>query len=236
MKSLMQICYEDFVANGAGQIRIVRDDGNISIDNPKRWFDQEFELSDMDKECLLSVANGTILDIACGTGVHMRYLQNRGREVYGVDISSFSVELAKMFGTKNVYEASFWDFDIGMKFDNAICMNGSIGFVENLDGVQRFLNKASHLLNDGGFLYLQGVDWRIDYTGKHKKYHEANVAAGRYPGIVRLHQEYGDIVEDEFEWIWVDTDTLEKLAREAGYRMARLKWYGAKYFMTLKKN
>ncbi len=235
MKSLMQICYEDFMANGDGQIRIVRDDGNVSIDSPRRWFDPGYELTDVDKSCLLEIGEGTILDIACGTGVHMRYLQRRGREVYGVDISSFSIDLAKKMGTKNVYAASFWDFDIGMKFDNAICMNGSIGFVGNLEGVRRFLVKAHGLLNDGGCLYLQGVDWRIDYTGKHSKYIQRNKERGIYPGIVRLHQEYGDVVEDEFEWIWVDVETLEILAREAGFAMIRLKWHRGKYFMILKK-
>lgn len=234
MKTIMEYCYEDYLQNGTGQIKIVRDDGNISIDNPERWFNPKYELSEIDIKCLSTIDNGSILDIACGTGVHMRYLQKQKREVYGFDVSEFSVILAKRMGTKNVYAESFWDFDINIKFDNAICMNGSIGFVGDVCKIGEFLRKCRTFLKTDGFLYLQGVDWRIDSMHKHAKYIQNNIEKGLYPGTVKFHQEYKDIRDEEFKWIWVDTDTLQEKAIQNGFKVANLKHFGAKYFITLK--
>lgn len=234
MKTIMEYCYEDYLQNGTGQIKIVRDDGNISIDNPERWFNPKHELSQMDIKCLSTIGNGNILDIACGTGVHMRYLQKQKREVHGFDVSEFSVMLAKKMGTKNVYAESFWDFDINIKFDNAICMNGSIGFVGDICKLEEFLRKCRTFLKKDGFLYLQGLDWRIDPMHKHAKYIQNNIEKGLYPGTVKFHQEYKDITDEEFNWIWVDTDTLQEKAIQNGFEVVNLKYFGAKYFITLK--
>ena len=234
MKSIMEYCYQDYLKNGTGQIKIVRNDGNVSIDDPRRWFDPKYELSAVDVECLSSIESGNILDIACGTGVHMRYLQNQGRKVYGFDLSEFSISLAKKMGTKNVYVKSFWDFDIGIKFDNAICMNGSMGFIGEISKLKDFMEKCHMFLKKGGFLYLQGVDWRIDPMKKHTEYIQNNIEKGVYPGVVTFHQEYKEIVDEEFKWIWIDTDSLREVAIESDFEIVSLKYFGAKYFFILK--
>lgn len=47
--------------------------------------------------CLYSLGlkGGRILDFGCGNGVHAQYFQERGFEVYGVDIISQAIDLAK---------------------------------------------------------------------------------------------------------------------------------------------
>lgn len=235
MKEFLEICYEEYRTKGLGKFEIIRDDGNVSFDDPARWFNPNYQLSDMDVECLNMLKDGDVLDVACGTGVHLRYLQKMDRIVYGFDISEFSIQLAKKFGAKNVYAVSFWDFKPDRLFDNVICMNASIGFIGNIDLLNDFLEKCKSFLKKGGFLYIQGVDWRIDPKGKHKSYIEKNIKFGIYPGTVKLHKQYGELNEEEFQWIWIDTDMLLEKANEVGFELIALKYFGAKYFMILRK-
>lgn len=236
MKSIMQLCYEDFLRGQSGQFKIVRDDGNITVDDSGKWFNSDFELSKMDKECLNQLEDGNILDIACGTGVHLRYLQKLGKSVVGFDISEFSIELAKKMGAKNVYCDSFWNFKSIQKFNNLICMNGSIGFIGKIEKLEMFLKKCQEFLKESGYLYLQGVDWRIDPMKKHQQYIQNNIKNGIYPGVVKFHQEYKNIKEEEFLWVWIDPDTLLKAATNCEFELMRLTYYGAKYFIVLKNS
>lgn len=43
-------------------------------------------------------ARGTVLDVACGAGRHMRWFSSRGHPVVGVDRSPEAIEAAKAFG------------------------------------------------------------------------------------------------------------------------------------------
>ena len=235
MKDFLEVCYEEYRTKGLGNFNIIRDDGNVSFEDPARWFDPNYQLTGIDVECLNMLKDGNVLDIACGTGVHLRHLQKMNRNVYGLDISEFSIELAKKFGAKNVSLISFWDFKPTCLFDNVICMNASIGFIGSIHLLDAFLKKCRSFLRTGGFLYIQGVDWRIDPKNKHKPYIERNIKDGVYPGTVKLHKQYGELEEKEFQWIWIDTDMLLEKASQVGFEFITLKFFDAKYFMILKK-
>jgi SAM-dependent methyltransferase len=65
----------------------------------------------------------SVLEPGCGSGRMLVALADRGLEVVGIDRSPQMVELARerLGGRGEVHEADMTDFDLGRRFDGAVC-------------------------------------------------------------------------------------------------------------------
>jgi len=105
----------------------------------------------------LQSGGNTLLDVACGTGGHMTYLQDHF-QVSGLDLSQEMLAIArKKFPETPFYHENMIDFHLDTHFDIIICMYGSIGFVKTRPNLKLTLkNMARHLL-PGGLVII--VPW-----------------------------------------------------------------------------
>jgi SAM-dependent methyltransferase len=97
----------------------------------------------------------SVVDLGCGTGLHVRALTKRGFRAFGVDISKQNITLARrkvrQEGDRaNFVVASYYNFRPAERFDAAVCLNWSIP-VRN-DEVKRFLDNTRALLQPRGIL------------------------------------------------------------------------------------
>ena len=92
----------------------------------------------------------TLLDVACGTGGHITYLQDHFR-VSGLDLSQEMLAIArKKFPEAPFYHGNMIDFSLDTHFDIIICMYGSIGLVKTRANLKLALkNVVRHLLPGG---------------------------------------------------------------------------------------
>jgi len=110
-------------------------------------------------ELLSTVAPGaaTVLDVACGTGEHMRYLASQhGYVVHGLDIEPGFVEIAR----SKLPSARFWqrdmaDFELDVRFDAILCLFSSIAYLRELDRVERALDCFRRHLEPGGVALVE---------------------------------------------------------------------------------
>ena len=91
-----------------------------------------------------------ILDIASGTGGHSIPLAKRGYNVLGFDISKHMIKIAKGKGTGirnvNFKVRNVRKFNFGTKFDVAIWMFSSIGYLTDYNDLEKaFLSIRRHL-------------------------------------------------------------------------------------------
>jgi hypothetical protein len=95
-------------------------------------------------------------------------------------------------------------------------MNG-IGVVQNLDGLDRFLEQAHRLLKPDGQILLDSYDpgWTEDPEDTGSL--DATGATGRYLGEVRFQLEYKGRKGPALEWLFVDSETLAQHALKAGW-------------------
>ena len=79
---------------GEGGLEIVeRDDGYFDVSGgPKAWFSEYKDWSGHQRKAMRFV-KGRALDIGCGAGRHSLYLQGKGFDVMGMDISPWAVEV-----------------------------------------------------------------------------------------------------------------------------------------------
>lgn len=70
----------------------------------------------------------TLLDVACGTGEHARYLSEvHGFEVDGIDISPEMLARARAKCPRGRFDiADMTGFQLGRRYDGLLCMSGSI--------------------------------------------------------------------------------------------------------------
>lgn len=99
--------------------------------------------------------SGSLLDIACGTGQHHRFLK-QNFAITGLDISPEYIDIARAKNPECVYHVGdMRDFDLGERYDAIICVFSSIGYLESLDDLNRTLQAMARHLKPGGGLLIE---------------------------------------------------------------------------------
>lgn len=105
-----------------------------------------------EESALRKFAKGRILDIGCGTGYHLAFLQknNIGDELVGVDISKQMLQQARKKCGCKVIEAQAEDLPFPDKsFDTIICFNSTLNLCEYRKAaaeMARVLRKHGHAI------------------------------------------------------------------------------------------
>src|SRR4030095_14833049 len=77
----------------------------------------------------------SVLDVACGTGEHARFL-SVGYRVDGIDLNPAFVEIAKTKNPIGEYRvADMINFDLKKRYDVIICLFSSIGYVQTTENL-----------------------------------------------------------------------------------------------------
>lgn len=97
----------------------------------------------------------TMLDVACGTGGHLKYLKKHF-DVQGLDISPEYLTAARQkFPKIKFHQADMCDFELHQTFDVITCLFSSIGYVRTLENLQKAVACFYKHLNTPGLLILE---------------------------------------------------------------------------------
>ncbi|MDP1883885.1 MAG: class I SAM-dependent methyltransferase [Candidatus Moranbacteria bacterium] len=105
---------------------------------------------------LLACLNGNsrILDLGCGTGRLAGYMQAKGFEVVGVDLSEKMLEIAKRKHPEMGFIlVDMRELELEEKSFDAVCLAYSIFHFEKPEA-REILKRANVFLGSGGFLFL----------------------------------------------------------------------------------
>lgn len=99
----------------------------------------------------------SLLDVACGTGRHARWLAERhGFYVDGLDLQPDFVRIAQRnLPAGRVVQADMTSFDLERHYDAIICLFSAIGYVRTLENVTRTLARFRAHLADGGVVIVE---------------------------------------------------------------------------------
>jgi SAM-dependent methyltransferase len=106
----------------------------------------------------LGPARRHVLEPGCGTGRLLEALAARGLDVTGLDLSEPMAAYAReRVPGADIVVADMTDFDLGARFDGAICAISSVGLLST-DGLARHLGAmARHLEPGARYLVQQGL-------------------------------------------------------------------------------
>ncbi len=209
------LALKDFY-NGKKRAKVIfcRDDGLETKLLIQPFFRTSNYFSNLEKKAL-EICKGKILDIGAGVGPHSLELQKLGLEVHALDISPHACEIMKRRGVQHVYCSNIYDLDRN-SFDTILLLGNSIGFVENLNGMKRFLNYCKTLLNPSGMVLFDSKDIRQTTKRIHLEYHERNRKLGRYIGEIGCQMKYKGKLGDKFQLLHIDPETLYECALKVG--------------------
>jgi len=96
-----------------------------------------------------------VLDIACGTGGHLVYLEDRFM-VEGLDINEAMLVVAReKLPDIPIYEGDMHCFDLKRRYDAVICLFSAIGYADGIDGLQVVLSNCAKHTRSGGVVLIE---------------------------------------------------------------------------------
>jgi SAM-dependent methyltransferase len=204
-----------FEGDSGARLTVRRDDGLEFALPVGHFFRPAAEFTSLETTALAR-CRGRVLDIGAGSGLHSLALQARGLDVTALEISPDAVEVMIRRGVRDARCADVFQFREG-PFDTLLMLGHGIGVVEDLVGLDRFLELARRLLAPGGRLLLDSTDVRRTDDPRNRAYHEAKRRAGCYIGEVRIQLEFAGRNGPFCGWLHIDPGTLAERASQAGW-------------------
>ncbi len=128
-----------------------------------KWYDALYSFKDYAQESakIISLlkqehpAAHSVLDVACGTAEHDKYL-SKEYNVDGLDINQEFIQIASRKNpTGEYFCADMTSFALGKTYDIVLCLFSSIGYAKTLDGVVKALLCFEKHLNADGIIMVE---------------------------------------------------------------------------------
>jgi ubiquinone/menaquinone biosynthesis C-methylase UbiE len=104
---------------------------------------------------LLTPGRHTLLDVACGTGRHLEFLQE-SYHVEGLDLNAELLDMARQrLPEVEFHQGDMQCFDLKRRFDVVTCLFSSIGYLKTIDRVEETCRCMAQHLNPGGVLVIE---------------------------------------------------------------------------------
>ena len=169
----------------------------------------------------LELAYGRILDVGAGAGCHAIALQEKGKDVYAIDISPLAVETMLKRGVRKAMQINLFDEHFCESFDTIMMLMNGSGIVGRLENLPAFFQRMKQLLCPGGCILMDSSDLRYIYEEEDGSF--AIDLAAEYYGEVDFKMQYKNIVGNSFNWLYIDFQTLSYYAAEYGFKAELLK-------------
>lgn len=223
----------DFYNGHRGHEVIERSDGLVDQSEvaPALYFARYPEWPEVERRAVSHV-RGRVLDVGCGAGRVSLYLQQRGHDVLGIDLSPLAVRVSRLRGVKRARVLAFKEIDFGPgSFDSVVMFGNNFGLFGSRDGARRLLPRLRTMTTPGGVLIGESVDPYATDNPDHLEYQRRNRERGRMSGQVRIRARYRTFVGPWFDYLLVSSEEMEEmeeLASGTGWRVRR--------FITSKKS
>lgn len=180
---------------------------------PSYFFRNEKELPKIEKTAIKN-CKGRILDIGAAAGCHSLILQKKGYSVTALEKSEDAVEVMRKQGIVKVVHADIFEYNEGQFNTILLLMNGS-GIGGTIEGLKKLLTHLKSLLLEGGQILIDSSD--IKYLFEEKDGSQwVDLANENYYGEMQYKVSFRKSA-DEFDWLFIDFDTLQLIASEIGY-------------------
>ncbi len=203
----------DYLNGIRGQHEIAEvDNGYIETSGgPQVYFTTYKEWPSIERKAV-RFARGRILDIGCGAGRHSLYLQGKGLDVVGIDISPLAVEVCKLRGLRDARVASIAQVSSKLGVIDTVLMFGnSCGLSGSFERARSLLRKLSNITSEKGRIIAQTTDPYQTDKPEHLKYHDMNRQRGRMSGQIRLRIRYKTYATPWMDLLLVSKQEMENI-------------------------
>lgn len=107
----------------------------------------------------LLAADGPVLDVGCGAGQHALWLEDRGVDVVGIDVSANAVRAARERGLEDACVMDMFEpaFESG-RFRSIHAVGTQLGLAGSLAGIRDLLGAFGRVTDDGAIAVVDNYD------------------------------------------------------------------------------
>lgn len=186
--------------------------------SPSYFFRNEQQLPALEKTALKN-CRGRILDIGAAAGCHSLILQKKGYNVTALEKSEIAADIMSQQGIVKVVNSDIFEYTEKQYNTLLLLMNGA-GIGGTIEGLKKLLIHLKSLLLDNGQILIDSSD--IKYLFEEEDGSQwVDLANNNYYGEMHYKVSFRKSVA-EFNWLFVDYNTLQLIATEAGYTCSML--------------
>ena len=207
--------------NGERSFEIVeRDDGYIDIGPETSVYFSSYEDWSPHEKKAMEFVKGRVLDVGCGAGRHSLYLQEKGFNVLGIDISPLAIKVCKLRGLRKAEVMAIEDLKFKPEsFDTIIMMGNNFGLFGCFKKARRLLKRFHKMTSKNALIIAETRDPYKTKNPAHLEYHEFNRKRGRMSGQLRIRIRFRRYATRWFDYLMVSKDEMNEILKGTGWRV-----------------
>jgi SAM-dependent methyltransferase len=215
--------------------QIERDDGFVNDTNGDQYVAPVSEWVEAEREAIRH-ARGRVLDVGCGAGRVLVYLQEQGLNVTGIDVSPRAVRVCRRRGIKNVSSMPAEDlrFPRG-SFDTVVLFGNNFGIMGTPESTMRMFRDIERVASPNGIVLASSRDPKATEQPAHIRYHARNTSMGLPPGQVKIRVNFRGESSDWFGLLLSSPEEMEGIVSPAGWRIDNVFGPRSLYTAVLRK-
>jgi SAM-dependent methyltransferase len=196
-----------------------RDDGYVSVDLPRTFF-LEYEDWALHQRRAMGFVKGRVLDIGCGAGRHSLYLQKKGFDVLGIDVSPLAVKVCRLRGLKKAKVMSIEEVNFEpSSFDTILMMGYNFSLFGSFKKARRLLKKLHLVTSEDALIIAETRDPYGTDDPAYLEYYEFNKKRGRMSGQLRGRDRFEKYASEWFDWLIVSKEEMKEILSETGWKV-----------------
>ncbi len=217
-----RLIYDYFKGRPLGVEIVERDDGFINSGAGGAYLSQYKDWPDREKSAI-RLSRGRVLDIGCGAGRHSLFLQEKGLDVTGVDVSPLAIQVCKGRGLRNARLMSIDDVGPSLgKFDTILMLGNNFGLFGNKTKARSLLRRFLNMTNPKGRIIAESLEiYKRPVDPAHRRYHLVNMSRGRMPGQVKIRIRYRSLATPWFDYLLASKKEMKQILNGTGWRAKR---------------
>ena len=220
-------------SRGSGQYIVERSDGFLDILETGPLFQGHEDWQEYEKEAMNSV-KGRVLDVGCGAGRHAIYLQNKGFDVLGTDISPLAIEVCKKRGLKNAEVMAIEDvYHRADSFDTVLMLGNNFGLFGNPEKARVLLDSFHTMTTPDALIIASSNDVYRTTNSLHLKYQESNRRRGRMSGQINFRVRFRQYSTPWYDYLMVSKDEMKEILQETGWKVRQYIDSEMSYYVAL---
>jgi SAM-dependent methyltransferase len=217
-----RLIYDYFRGRPLGVEIVERDDGFVNSGAGGAYLSQYKDWPAREKSAI-RFAKGRVLDIGCGAGRHSLFLQEKGLEVTGVDISPLAIQVSRARGIKDARVMSIDQVGLSLgKFDTILMLGNNFGLFSNMSKARLLLRRFLKMTNPKARIIAESLEiYKRPVDPAHSRYHLMNIKRGRMPGQVKIRIRYRSFATPWFDYLLASKEEMKQILTGTGWRVKR---------------
>lgn len=210
----------DHLRDGSGYEVVEHDDGFVGIGAGPRLYFADFDAWRQTERDAMSFVRGRVLDVGCGAGRFMRWLQARGHDVVGIDVSPGAVEACRAQGLEQTHLLSVARVSRTLgTFETVLLLGGNLALLGSRDQARRNLVRLRSVVQPGARLLGANRDVTTSTDPHVQDRVGHNRAVDRFSGEHRSRIRYKNFATPYFTSARMSVAELTQLIAGTGWSL-----------------